>query len=292
MAQFNQFRGLPEHTSEADIQSEFNLMVHSICIFLDTQIKPKSETKVIIGGLLAWQQFNVTSRTDSHFLFNNVHLLASEIKTAVTFPMGHAWYQSSRGIQVLAALYAYNCPTLLFTQQHWKLFVEPKERNFVMTFPFDDNHDESSHINSTLMNAMGRDFLKVIVICILSRREVVDEKVSVSENAAATVQTPAHRMVKDKFRTPQHFTEGKAGTRTLGRIPEKRDERADVIPSFVSGYKDGKAIYSFIRVVPENIVSQIEDEIVAKEQVDRQTSDSTLFDPADKKEQAPEAVEK
>ena len=87
--------------------------------------------------------------------------------------------------------------------------------------------------------------------------------------------------LQDKFRTPQHFTENKADKGTLGGIPEKRDERADVIPSFVSGYKNGKAIYSFIRVVPENIVSQIEDDIVAKEQVDRQTSDSTLFDPAD-----------
>jgi hypothetical protein len=66
------------------------------------------------------------------------------------------WYQSSRGIQVLAALYAYNCPTILFTQKEGKLFVENNDQNSVFTFPCNDDADQTPRVDSCLVQPMGQ----------------------------------------------------------------------------------------------------------------------------------------
>ena len=50
------------------------------------------------------------------------------------------------------------------------------------------------------------------------------------------------------------------------------------IPSFVSGYVEGQPIYSMIRVVPQDTVTEIENEIAEKEKKEyqKQTSELTL----------------
>ena len=99
------------------------------------------------------------------------------------------WYHGSRGIQVLSALYAFNAPTFLFTQKQWKLFVENKERNAVLTYPYNDDVNHTPHVNSSLVYPMGTTFLKTIVICLLSRKgSLVDAMNEISNQEESQVK--------------------------------------------------------------------------------------------------------
>ena len=108
----NIFSALPENTLEADIQWQFGGLVSTISGRLGVVLVSSSETKIIVGGILARYEYDIRSKTDPHFLnADGVHLIATEVKTRRTFGLGEMWYHSSRGIQVLSALYAFNCPT-------------------------------------------------------------------------------------------------------------------------------------------------------------------------------------
>jgi len=113
----NRFIALPEDTLEAGIQWQCFGLVEAIAGHLGVDLVSSSETKIIVGGILARYEYDVRNKCDTHFLNGDgVHLIASEAKTRRTFGLGEMWYHSSRGIQVLSALYAFNCPTFLFTQ--------------------------------------------------------------------------------------------------------------------------------------------------------------------------------
>jgi hypothetical protein len=269
--QMNDFRNLSVNTLEADIQCQFGGLVSAIARSLDLRIRPSSETKVIVGGILARYQYDVRSKTDPHFLnINGLHLIASEVKTHRTFAPGEMWYHGSRGIQVLSALYAFNCPTFLFTQRQWKLFVENTARNAILTFPYDDNPDHTPHVNSSLVQQMGTTFLKAIVICLLSRRVSLHESMkSITLQESSRVKdTPRKTIIKPKyFDTPEKPV--RMSSRLLGQ-PK---------PSYVSGYDaKGQPIYSLVRVVPQEVVTRIEDEIAVQEKNGHQkpTSEMTL----------------
>ena len=170
--EMDDFRNLPEETAESTIQVRFVGLVVAIATRLLVRIRSDSQNKIIIGGILARYEYDLRSKTDPHFLSSSsgLNLIASEAKTDRTFALGEMWYHHSRGIQTLSALYAFNCPTFLFSQRQWKLFVENTERNAILTFPYNDNPDFTPHVNSSLVQPMGRTFLKAIVICLLSQR--------------------------------------------------------------------------------------------------------------------------
>ena len=50
--------------------------------------------------------------------------------------------------------------------------------------------------------------------------------------------------------------------------------------TFVSGYIDGQPLYSTVRVLPQEVVSRIEDEITLQEKAEfkQQASEVTLFE--------------
>ena len=78
-------------------------------------INVKSETKIIIGGILAKYEYDLRSQTDVHFTNSiGVNLLATEVKTRQTLVEGDMWYRNSRGVQSLSALYAFNSPVFFF----------------------------------------------------------------------------------------------------------------------------------------------------------------------------------
>lgn len=160
--QFEFFCGLPEETPETDVQSGFESLVHTS---LGISVFHRSEKKIIVGGLLAYGQYDARGSTDSYFLHTDLNVwLASEVKNASTFSDRDMWYRSSRGVQVLSALYAHNCPTFLLTQKHWKLFLENEERNSVLTFPYREDGRGASHVRSCRVAQMDADFIKAIVI--------------------------------------------------------------------------------------------------------------------------------
>jgi hypothetical protein len=90
----NRFRNLQDNTPESDIQSVFIGLVEAIATKLSIRIDPKSETKIIVGGILARYQYDLRSKTDPHFISasNGINLIASEAKTHLTFAPGEMWY--------------------------------------------------------------------------------------------------------------------------------------------------------------------------------------------------------
>ncbi len=89
------------------------------------------------------------------------------------------------------------------------------------------------------MNPMGSEFIKAIVICLLSKRFGVEVVDSDSENRAAQSSTDTVKPQNSKSR-------------------ENSEKR---VPCFISGYSDGRPIYSTVRVVPDRVVAEIEMEI-------------------------------
>ena len=272
----NDFRNLPDDTLESDIQSEFAGLVVAIARSLLVRIRKRSETKIIVGGILARYQYDLRSKTDPHFLnTSGLNLIASEAKTHRTFGLGEMWYHGSRGVQVLSALYAFNCPTFLFTQRQWKLFVETLDRNGILTFPYNENEAHTPHVNSSLAQPMGTKFLKAIVICLLSRRvSLVESMKAVNlEESTQVKETPKKTIIKAKyFDTPEPKSQRLQQASNL--------EFGKKIPSFVSGYVEGQPIYSLVRVVPQEMVAVIEEEIAMQEKKEYQkhTSEMTLFE--------------
>ena len=274
------FRNLPDDTLESDIQGGFIGLVISIATSLRLRIRPKLETNIIVGGMLARNQYDLRSETDPHFQnTSGLNLIASEAKTHRTFATGEMWYHGSRGIQVLSALYVFNCPTFLFTQKQWKLFVENSDRNaIILTFPYGVSDAHTPHVNSSLVQPMGTTFLKAIVICLLSQRVCLEESViavTLAESSQAK-ETPEKTTIK-----PKYFESPEKPTRHSAR--EKKEtyfECGKKIPSFVSGYVEGRPIYTTIRVIPQEIVTGIEDEInmQEKKEYQKQNSEVTLFE--------------
>jgi hypothetical protein len=90
----NNFRNLQDNTPESDIQFEFSGLVEAIATSLRVRIRPKSETKIIVGGILARYQYDLRSKTDPNFIgmTNGINLIASEAKTHLTFAPGEMWY--------------------------------------------------------------------------------------------------------------------------------------------------------------------------------------------------------
>ncbi|KAH9256477.1 hypothetical protein BASA81_005391 [Batrachochytrium salamandrivorans] len=261
----NRFRNLPDDTLEGDIQSGFSGLVNIVAASLRVRIGPRSKTNIIVGGILARYQYDLRSKTDPHFLnTEGLDLIASEATTHRTFPPGEMWYHSSRGIQVLSAMYAFNCPTFLFTQKQWKLFVENKDRNAILTFPYNDNDGHTPHVNSSLVHPMGTTFLKAITICLLSRRFSLEESMktaTLDESAPQINETPQKTVVKPKyFNTPERPTRQSARLQT-----SSGPESGKKTPSFVSGYANGQPIYTTVRVVPQDIVTGIENDIAIQE---------------------------
>ena len=314
---------LPRETFESRIQAQFTGIVSTIASYLELLLLAKSETRIIVGGILARHEYDLRSRTDPNFItMHGDHVIASEIKTLKSFPSDGLWYHDARGIQVLSTLYAFNCPVFLMNQKHWKLFIENDARNAIYTYPYNVGED-TAHVRSTLMDNMGRDFLKAIVICLLSNRS----KAALPSKDPATLQTPSQRpVVKSTHFTPsgprrtssrlkkarlfkeetQEEEDGDLGqgesernegvqgesernegvqgelerkeqvqVKLLGKEQEEKPKR---LPTFISGYDQDQPIYSIVRVVPQDRVAQIEDEIATQENpLPRQDSESTLY---------------
>jgi hypothetical protein len=119
---------------------------------------------------------------------------------------------------------------------------------------------------------MGTTFLKAIVICLLSRRVSLEEsmKAVTLEESTQVKETPRKTIVKSKyFDTPD---------KESARQNASNLEHGKRIPSFVSGYVEGKPIYTIVRVVPQEIVAGIEISIQEKKEYQKQTSEMTLFE--------------
>jgi hypothetical protein len=265
---FGMFRRLPQETPEKVVESVFATMVQDVSRCLSMNLLHFYETRIIVGGLLARHDYDVRGATEPHFeTYKGTKMIASEVKSAATFSGRDMWYRSSRGVQVLSALYAHNCPTFLLTQAHWKLFVENEERSSVLTFPYDADETPTLHVRSCRVANMGPDFLKAIVICLLSKRHTATESIEQPPSSGTSnadldkvpAETPFKHMLKDSpAKKGTKLDSQQGGTSSSKRLAPKE-------PSFISGYADGEPIYSVIRVLSDEAVSRIEEQIVMEE---------------------------
>lgn len=223
--QLDAFRSRAFESAEASVQAQFMQIVTTIAARVGIEIFAEAQTPVEVGGFLARYDLNIRGDTDCNF--PNVmgrNLVAAEAKSAKKFAMGEKWYHSSRGVQVLLTLYAFNAPTFLFTQQHWKLFVENDERTTISTYPFSSLPDQSPHVNSCMMEPVGISLLKTIMICLLSTRGAVarsgDEAVGLNVNV-----TPAAKGLKRRIETVLKPIPSASVKKSVAEVGTRRSQR-------------------------------------------------------------------
>ncbi|KAJ3253378.1 hypothetical protein HK103_000698 [Boothiomyces macroporosus] len=265
-------RRLPIETRESDVQTQFGSLVSMIATHLDIGLQVKLETKIIVGGMFTKNEYDVRSRTDPHFLGeNNRHLIASEAKRSATFGDRGVWYYRSRGIQTLSALYRYGCPTFLYTQNIFKVFVENAERNAIYTYPYNDDTSLSEHVRSTLVQPMGSNLIKAIVICLLSERNKPEKGIDDEVKIELKLETP----IKGENIPKQLYLSTK-------KPPTNKSERSSIQnkkPRYVSGYVDGQPVYTEIRVYSGDEVEEVEAEIAEEEKrFKKENSEKTLIE--------------
>jgi hypothetical protein len=78
---------------------------------------------------------------------------------------------------------------------------------------------------------------------------------------------------------PKYFDSQEKPKRQSARLQKATKlESGKKIPSFISGYHEGQPMYTLVRVVPEDIVARIEDEISIQEKKEfqKQTSEMNM----------------
>jgi hypothetical protein len=244
--------------------------VSLISVLLQKGAIPGAETLFVVGGILALPEYDLKGRSDPTYRNSaGRYLLASEVKTRKTFGDYDIWYRRSRGVQTLSVLYAYNAPTLLFTQGVWKLFVENEARNEILTFPYGEEPEDSPHENSILLANMGPTFLKIIAICLLSDRA---ENISARLGFASTPERP---LTRNRGRTSEE-------QRPRSRSPRTRAEKLRKLQPQTAMAKtglkqNGQFAYTPVRVYTEEELKKIEEEDREPELSDEDSSDLELF---------------
>jgi hypothetical protein len=246
---FSEFidRDQPERIS----QGLLSTVITEIAILLRGYIPVRSldvmpDKKVIVGGILADFTLDVRSTTDvSVQVKKGKYLIATEIKTATTFPRGHVWHGKCRGTQVLTALYGFYCPTFLLTPEQWKLFVETPERNGIFTHPFSPDPSLSGYMRSITMGIMDDDFLRAITICLLRDSFISQSNTPISANSISSTTS--------------------VGTATVQGNGSNYVTQP-IKPSVMTGVSEnGAAQYRTLRVYTPEEVAVIEAEIEAEE---------------------------
>ena len=160
-------QNLSRDENEATVETHFSKLVNEIARCLEVYVCPYAQKNIIVGGLLAMNEYDFRSKVDTYFVDSEAGVcrLATEAKNEKTWPANSLWYRKSRGVQVLSAMYHFNCPTILYTSKQWKMFMESLDRKKINTLPF--NRFGTDIISkSSAVGEVGPDLVAVIVICL------------------------------------------------------------------------------------------------------------------------------
>ncbi len=153
-------------------------------------------------------------------------------------------------------MYAFNCPTFLLTQTKWKLFFENEDRDRVFTFPYDTDPLLSTRLKANLSGSVGRTFLKVIVICLLSgirnSERTTDKVKSITPVKDSLVKKRYIETSERPRPTKKQKDEAGASTSDTHHVPKA--------PRFVAGFLNGQPVYQEIRIRSAEEVAEIEKE--------------------------------
>ncbi|KAI3635361.1 hypothetical protein MIR68_006927 [Amoeboaphelidium protococcarum] len=263
---YRDFVGLDESTSEIIVESMFERLVNRIGDCLGTLIYHRPQIPFIVGGILARSQYDIRGRSDTIFQDRSQNfILATECKKASAFAADKLWHHGSRGIQTFSTMYRTGCPTILFSQKAFKLFVENESRNAVLTWPVSSDQDTTGSVPFSLdmvaasysVEYMSSNIKKVIAICLMA--SVSDGLDSTLKKAAAEKMTP----VKNSVFTSKDAQTGEQGgkKRKLGGDKEWKLVRSArlraVTPKFISGFVDELPVYTTIRVGSDDLIQQM-----------------------------------
>jgi hypothetical protein len=178
---YRRFRALPDAAMESQVEASFLALIYRLSTALSVVLDGKGSRKFGVGGLLVEPNCAIRGVTDSIFAdaIDGHSILATECKTEVTFPMGAVWYRKSRAAQTLGTLYSCRCPTLLYTQRQFKLFVLNEAGNQILTYT------PRYGVQAT----EDASFLECLCICLLQCTHV-DEMEAIDQAAAILSPDP------------------------------------------------------------------------------------------------------
>lgn len=270
------FKNLSENTHEKQLQATFIGLVSVIAGKLLLDVDSDMEKKVVVGGLLAKYEVDFLCQTDPFFKNpSGQALLATEVKTVGALTTDEMWYHGYKGPRVLAALYGHSCPTFLFSQKYWKVFVEAPDRDRLLTFPFGSIPGRALHINANCFQGMGREFVEAIAICLLSTREPLRPSTPISSNSLSTEGLEASEKIKmtdfganKGLRSSERAVEERESKRQRQVPPLSFDSLAEQRPAsrVLTGYDNaGRPVYLPVRVASPEKVARIVEEIAKRE---------------------------
>jgi hypothetical protein len=162
-------RSIPPGSLESLVQDALAQLVDAIALGLGLEVEVTTKRRVAVGGILAENKYDVRGETDICVHRCNRCLMVIEVKTKDIFGSGDAWYRKCRAAQILAPLYHFNAPTFLATTEYWKLFYENKQRDSIFTYPTArllGVPQPSDFTNILAIEGMGRQFVKMVIICL------------------------------------------------------------------------------------------------------------------------------
>jgi hypothetical protein len=144
--EYRTFKNIDVDTNEESIELQLNLLVAAIWTQLRrffplaSLIAQKNPHSRIIAGFLAHEDLHARlnyyySSSGIRYVNNHfgVSFLSAEVKHNLR--IDDLYYRGNTGIRAFTALYSNFAPTLLFSQYHFKILVENKERTQIFTYP-------------------------------------------------------------------------------------------------------------------------------------------------------------
>jgi hypothetical protein len=273
---------------ERSMQAQLVSLVQVISLALGVYLIPRSDKAISIGGMLIREEFDICGVTGPHFENSDRRpVLCTEVKTDRSFPPGSYWHREHRAAQILASMYSHSCIATLVTQSQFKFFFESDERDAVFTFPAHQDPAASQFWNASAMREMGSDFVKAICICLLSPRARCDQEPKLSD-VAAQCATKTPKIIEKALKSPENSAE-----RPLRNSGDKKSDQQKAsaagkarFPKFLSGYHDGRPVYTKIRVASDEAAHAIWQ---LKRQQDAATARSGVVVPVHGRPPAPQS---
>lgn len=133
----------------------------------------------------------------------------------------------------------------MYTPNQFKLFVENATRDQVYTYPFTTDTTCSDVENSIALGRTSIESIKMLVILVLAIKDVpvLEPPTEESESLAAT---PVNRSKEASLQVSE-FKEK----------PKSEESTSTPTPKIVRGFKEGKPVYSQIRVLPQKFVDSL-----------------------------------
>ncbi|KAI3630170.1 hypothetical protein MIR68_011605 [Amoeboaphelidium protococcarum] len=254
--------------SESAIQDSFDVLVAQIGSCLGITVQYIHNQSFIVGGVLARSKYDIRGRSNTIFKgWSGNALLATECKKASAFPVDKLWHHGSRGIQTISTMYRSGCPTILYSQKAFKVFVDNESRDAIHTWPFGDSDSADNRepysrqmvAHSYSVQQMTSVILSVISICLLACGD--DDRDSSLEDDLGLMQTPSKSF---EYQSNVVSTGKQVGNKRKrdGMDDDKKVSRAQKLsltqPKFASGFDDGVPVYTYVRVMPDDRVSVLE----------------------------------